>query len=199
MAYEPDQKKYGPKYGKVDEKYTTRTPYVKGKEESYSSRPLDVKEPEYEMKGKDEGKNIIARQALPRMEDTKIESLNRMEPIIVGDLFDRVRFLQERINELNEIVGIRQKMHEDMQSDIEADIREKSSMVSVISDSHERRNLKLDISVLRKERRGESLQFWKDLLELKTELRTLMEQYETESKIVGIFKGMSNNGIDGQV
>ena len=199
MAYDNDQKKYGSKYGRVDDNYKAKGIYLKEKDEKYSSRPLDPKDPEYEMKGKEAGADLVARQAIPRMEDMKIEPLRRMEPIIVGDLFDRVRFLEERIAELREIVGIREGMHVEMEKDIDADIREKQSMVTVISDSHERRNLKLDISVLRKERRNESIQFWKDLLELKTELRTLMEQYETESKIVGIFKGMSNNGINGQV
>jgi len=46
----------------------------------------------------------------------------------------------------------------------------------------------MDISALRKEGRAETVRFWKDMLELKTELQELMEQFKTETKIVDIFK-----------
>ena len=128
------------------------------------------------------------------MEENRLESLKRMTPLVIGDLFDRVKFLEQRIDELKSLMGTRETIHNEMVNDIDDDIIEKRQMVGVVSDLHERRNLKLDISILRKEKRHENVQFWKDLLELTTELRTLTEQYETESKIVSIFKGMS--GVD---
>jgi regulator of replication initiation timing len=148
---------------------------------------MPVKEPEYKTKIEPD-RSSFSREAIPRMEDEKIEALTRMTPIVIGDIFDRVRFLEERISELNGMISLREEIHSQMEEDIEKDISEKQALVSMVTDQHERRNLKLDISILRKEKRHESVQFWKDVIELKTELRTLMEQYEMESKVAGIFK-----------
>jgi len=46
----------------------------------------------------------------------------------------------------------------------------------------------LDISLLQREKRKENVQFWRDVLELTTELREIIEQHEMESKIAEIFK-----------
>ncbi len=129
----------------------------------------------------------IKHRALPRMEELKVEPLNRATPEVIGGLFDRVRFLKQRIEEANEMIESRKTLHEQVMAEIDADIADKTSMESRLTDIDEKRNLKLDISILRKEKRHEQLQFWRDILELKTELRTLSEEYETESKIVGLF------------
>jgi hypothetical protein len=63
-------------------------------------------------------------------------------------------------------------------------------------DMTDKRNFKMDISALRKEGRNETVRFWKDILELKTELQELLEQYKTETKIVDIFKEIELDGLD---
>ncbi len=84
----------------------------------------------------------------------------------------------------------RERLHKEIMSEIDIDIREKETMENRVADLDEKRNLRLDMSVLRKEKRTENLLFWKDLTELRIELRELMEQFQTESKIVNIFKDM---------
>ncbi|MBI4175733.1 MAG: hypothetical protein HY518_00875 [Candidatus Aenigmarchaeota archaeon] len=130
---------------------------------------------------------VISRRAMPRLEDEEIEPLKLMAPKVIGNLFDRVGFLRERINEVASSMKFRETLHKDMVAEIDVDIQEKMSMESRVADIDEKRNLKLDISVLRKEKRSEGVRFWKDLMELRTELRELLEQYQTESKIAKIF------------
>ena len=86
------------------------------------------------------------------------------------------------------MIAERGVLHDDFIKEIDADIREKEEMANHITDLDERRNFKLDISILRKERRNENIQFWKDILELKTELRELSEKIQTEEKILSAFR-----------
>jgi len=129
----------------------------------------------------------IKRKAIPRMEELRIEPLKRATPEIMGSLFDRVKFLEQRIAETNSMIESRKVIHDQVIVEIDADIADKGSMETRVVDIDEKRNLKLDISILRKEKRHEQLQFWRDVLELKTELRTLLEEHESESKIVALF------------
>jgi hypothetical protein len=71
--------------------------------------------------------------------------------------------------------------------EIDEDIKDKKSMLGQAVDMDERRNIMLDISLLRREKRNEQVRFWKDMYELNAELRELMERLEVESKIVGMF------------
>ena len=135
----------------------------------------------------------IKHKAMPRMEDLTVEPLNRATPEIIGSLFDRIKFLRERIEESNGMIETRKTLHDQVIAEIDVDIADKNSMESRLTDIDEKRNLKLDISILRKEKRHEQLQFWRDILELKTELRTLMEEYESESRIVGLFSEGGNH------
>ena len=50
--------------------------------------------------------------------------------------------------------------------------------------------LEMDISILRKEKRAESINFWRDVTELRSELRELLEQYETEKRIKDMFHSL---------
>mgnify|MGYP000678046992 CR=1 FL=1 len=127
-------------------------------------------------------------RAMPRLEETTIESLKRVSPQIIGGLFERLEFLRERIEEVRDNIAVREELHKETISEIDRDIEEKEEMSSRLTDVDEIRNFKLDISILRKEKRHENVQFWRDILELRTELRDLMEKYEAEKKIVEIFK-----------
>ena len=70
----------------------------------------------------------VKHRTMPRMEDLKVEPLKRMTPEIVGSLFDRVRFLKERIEESNLMIQARNSIHEQVISEVNADIAEKKSM-----------------------------------------------------------------------
>ncbi|MBU0530245.1 MAG: hypothetical protein ABIH52_04205 [Candidatus Aenigmatarchaeota archaeon] len=133
---------------------------------------------------------VIKRRTSPRMEEAKFTPLNRDIPQIFGSLFDRVDFLKARIVETETSIEERGRLHKGSVKEINSDIQEKEEMERHITDLDEKRNFRLDISILRKERRIESIQFWKDVLELRTELRELMEKLETEEKIVEVFKGI---------
>ncbi len=124
---------------------------------------------------------------LPHGEPEKIRPLNRIKPEVIGGLFEKVEFLSERIRETEDMVALRKKMHEEIIREIDTDIKEKQEIEMRLADMTEKRNFKLDISILRRERRTERLQFWRDTLEMMTELRELLEQYEMERKLTGIF------------
>ncbi len=127
------------------------------------------------------------RQAISRPED-EIESIKRVTPEIIGGLFERVKFLEERIAEIKSAMEERKSLHADMMADIEDDIKEKKSIESRLTDIDEKRNFKLDISLLRRDKRNELVRFWKDMLELRTEFKELMERHEIESKVMRIFR-----------
>lgn len=140
---------------------------------------------------------LESRQAMPRMEEEEIQPLKRAAPEVMGNLFDRVDFLRQRIDETKEAVEIRKRLHKEVTEEIDVDIKEKQDIESRLADINEKRNFKLDISILRKEKRHEMLQFWRDILELRTELRELLEEYKTEGKIAGIFTSIDGGKDDG--
>jgi hypothetical protein len=133
---------------------------------------------------------VLSRIATAGPEELQVETLKRETPKIVGSIFDRVNFLKERIDETQKAMELRKSIHEEMVSEMKADIKEKEEIESRMTDMTDKRNFRLDISSLRKEMRMETVRFWKDILELRTELRELLEQHETESKIVNLFRGM---------
>lgn len=188
--------------GQYETDDTMHKKYVRGKDEPYQTTPensIDAlrpagffREKEFQEEQKAKEIQIRSRAMLPRLEeDQPIESLQRVSPEIIGSLFDRIKFLEERITELQNAMRIREQLNQQMIDEIDKDIEEKNAMIRSISDMDEQRNLKLDISVLRREKRREYVQFWRDVLELRTELRELMEEYQIESKIGDLFKKLS--------
>lgn len=134
-------------------------------------------------------KQVLVRDTMPGADAQGMSTLRIASGAVIGTIFDRVRFLQQRITELENSIALRHQINAQIVAEIDEDIADKDHMVSVLSDSHERRNLKLDISVLRKEKRHELVQFWKDVTELSIELRQRMEEHETEQKIASLFAG----------
>lgn len=155
--------------------------------EELSERPFVPRTKEEEEREEREFKPIVKHRALPRLEEEKVQPLRRLPPMVIGGLFDRLRFLTDRIKETEDTMTARGDLHKQMLEEIAQDLQERESMMSHVTDADERRNLKLDMSVLRKERRHEQVQFWRDLLELRTELRELFEKHQTEKKIVDLF------------
>lgn len=130
---------------------------------------------------------IHSRDAVPRWGEDDLEPLKRSTPEIVGSLFDRVKFLEERITDIQNSIKLREELHRDMIEEIKVDMQEKESMAGRAIDLDEQRNLKLDMSLLRKEKRAENMRFWKDLMELKAELKELQEAHQNEVKIAALF------------
>jgi len=124
------------------------------KEDFISPVGMKLEDPEQDPEKIIETVIVKQKQAIPR-EDEDIQTVKRTDSDIIGSIFDRVNFIEQRIT----------------------DIRE-----------NERRNIMLDISLLRREKRNEQVRFWKDMYELNAELRELMERFEVESKIVGMFE-----------
>ena len=139
-------------------------------------------------------KVIVKRvEAMPRLEDEDIEKLRILSPQIIGSLFDRVRFLKERIEESQNTMKMRTDIHNDMMREINEDIQERQSMLAKAMNIDEQRSIKLDISVLRKEKRKEVVQLWRDMFDLRTELKELLEQFQNEEKLADLFKDIKTN------
>ncbi|HLD39392.1 MAG TPA: hypothetical protein VJB05_03710 [archaeon] len=185
MAYN-DEIKNKEKYGN-NPGYKGRQPYKEDIDAIVPTfiTPKDVYSPLRVLEEK-----VISSRMIQRVEDDKIKPLRLMSEEVIGGIFNRVIFLKKRIEELNANILLRNKVHDSILVEIEKDIEDRMMFLQAISDINEKRNLKLDISVLRKERRNESVQFWRDLVELSTEMRKLEEEYEIETKIAEIF----NNG-----
>lgn len=170
-----------------DDKYTKKDKYVSENiDKETVFRPFQDEVPEEE---RVEKIRVTSMQALPSMQEDEIEPLKRAgKPLVSGSLFDRERFLKERIDETRHEIGLRENIHNQIIIDIDVDIEEKKKMEDQLTNMDEKRNVKMDISILRKEKRNENVRFWKDRLELRTELRELLEEHESESKIVDIFR-----------
>lgn len=153
---------------------------------------IDEIKPQREIQTKEV--RVASRQTIPRLEqEEELEPLKRRSPEIFGTLFDRIEFIRKRIDEINDTIGVRENMHKTLIAEINADIKEKEAMEVKMIDMDEKRNIRLDISLLRKEKRQEAVRFWKDVVELKADLRDLLEKYETETNIAAIFKGIAGD------
>jgi len=159
-------------------------------EEKEEKEPLHPRPelPEYREREKPREITVERRTIHKMLKESELEPLKRVSPKIIGNLFDRVEFLGLRIEETKTALDTRKGLHNELMNEIEMDIRDKQSTLSGLSDVDDVRDFKLDISTLRMEKRRECVQFWRDVLELTTEFRELMEQFETESKIANLFK-----------
>ena len=129
---------------------------------------------------------VAKRQAVEKPEE-EIETIKRITPELIGGLFERVQFLEERIKETKDAMKERKELHDMMMKDIDDDMAEKKSIEARLTDIDEKRNFKLDISQLRRDKRNEMVRFWKDMYELRAELKELTERFEVESRVKNIF------------
>jgi hypothetical protein len=165
--------------------------FIEGEEyEERESSPSSVRFERVEYRERERPREVkIERRTIHRMlREFELEPLKKVSPKVIGNLFDRVEFLRQRIAETQAALETRKRLHEEIIKEIDADIGDKQRMVSGLSDIDDIRDFKLDISTLRMEKRRENVQFWRDILQLRTELRDLMEQYQTESRIAELFK-----------
>jgi len=163
------------------------------KEETPRTSPEKIEREEYEER-RQPREVTVERRTIHTMlrEGQELKSLKRVSPEIIGSLFDRVEFLRTRINEIQSVLETRKRLHEELIKEIDTDINDKKALLAGLSDIDDIRDFKLDISTLRMEKRRENVQFWRDIFELTSELRDLMEQYQTESKIANLFKELKS-------
>jgi hypothetical protein len=155
--------------------------------------PLHPKILEPEYREREQPREIkIERSTIHKMlrDQQELEPLRQVSPKIIGNLFDRVEFLRLRIEETKNSLDTRKRLHDELLAEIDLDVRDKQSTLAGLSEVDDVRDFKLDISTLRMEKRKECVQFWRDVLELTTELRELLEQFETETKIANLFKDL---------
>ena len=132
------------------------------------------------------------RQGMPRFDEEEDKPLNLITPEVLGTMFDRVKFVEERITDMKDAMKQRTELHNYIIEEIEVDIIEKEKMIQGLADPDERRNITLDISVLRRDKRREYIQYWRDMLELRNEIKDLLEQFEIEKKISEIFSDLKD-------
>lgn len=123
--------------------------------------------------------------------NTSIEPLKTIGAKINGNLFDRVEFIKTRISELTIILAKREQIHKKLIEEMDDDIDDREKMLSKTSKLEDQRELKLDLSLLKMEKRKEEMSFWRDTMVLKKELQELKEQFENESKIVRLFSDLN--------
>jgi hypothetical protein len=161
----------------------------KEEEKTPLSRPKLLDAEYLEKEEKEPRKIEIERRTIHKMiNEQTMEPLKRVTPTVIGNLFDRVEFLKQRMIEIKRALDDRKILHDTLIKEIDVDIDDKEKILLKLSDIDDVRDFKLDISTLRMEKRRENIQYWRDLLELSTELRELLEQYQMESKIADLFK-----------
>ena len=99
-----------------------------------------------------------------------------------------MKFLESRIKDTESSLATRQIINRKALEEITADIDEKLSKLSTVTDTDMVRDLQLDLTNLKMERRREVLLSWKDRIELQRELQQLREQLVVESKIAQLFE-----------
>ena len=142
-------------------------------EEREPQQFIEKEEPYLEKEPKEKIVKVRERETMPRTEDEVITSLQRVSPIIIGNLFDRVRFLAERIAELKTAVEDRKRINKEIIAEINEDIVTRKEFLRTLAELSDKRDFMLDISLFAREKRKENVQFWRDLLEITTELREL--------------------------
>ena len=170
-------------------KYYRSFDEVQYKEERISGVSGEIPEDlEYRKPVEIEEKRRGRRSPQQMLLEQELQPLRKVSPKVIGNLFDRVDFLRTRITETQSALDTRKRLHDELVKEIDTDINDKKALLAGLSDIDDIRDFKLDISTLRMEKRRENVQFWRDLVELTTELRELMEEYQTESKIANLFQ-----------
>lgn len=129
-------------------------------------------------------KSMLKNAQTPEIEPMELEDTGNK---VFGTLFDKIRFLRVRIDELEQAIDDRKKMNRQSNSEIEHDIHDLEAFLEKLSAKEDIREFKLNISLLRMEKRKENNLYWRDITLLNKQLRELREEYETESNIAQLF------------
>ncbi len=139
-------------------------------------------------------KRPVRRDVLKWVEEED-EPLDIPTGEVVGGLLDREKFLKERVSQITEALETRKNIHKDIVEEIDRDIRDKEELMRKTSDLDEERDLKLDMSFLRAQKRKENVQFWKDVTQLRGQFKELQEELQMETKIANLFKRFDKGGV----
>jgi hypothetical protein len=142
-------------------------------------------------------KEIVEKQAKrwQKIKEERLRSLRLLGGELIGNIFERVKFLEDRINDTQSALKSRLRINKQSINEISEDIDQKLSELNTINDPEMMRDLRLDLTNLKMERRRETLLFWKDTLELQRELQQLKEQLAIESKVAELFEGLREDGV----
>ena len=175
-----------------------RAPYITPRDD----RPyVDEEEVESTFKRQElyeKEKEIVKKEILQeqkrwtKIKEERLRSLRLLGFELIGNIFERVRFLELRIANIENSLKNRQEISEKAIKEITEDIDNKLSKISVTTDSDKIRDLQLDLTNLKMERRRETLLFLKDSVELQRELQQLREQHTIENKIAKLFEGLKD-------
>jgi len=135
----------------------------------------------------------VLKKIIRDAQSTELQPLQTMGSNVVGNLFDRVRFLRERIEETKVAIKEREEMNKRFNEEIDSDIKEMEKIIAGISNRDELREFKLNVTLLRMEKRKENTLFWRDIVALKNQLKELNEQHEVESKISSMFSDLNTS------
>ena len=151
---------------------------------------------EYEREEEKRPREIsVERRTIHKMlSEEQLEPLRTIGPKVIGNLFDRVEFLKQRITETQSAIETRKKLHNDIIQEVDVDISDKQKVLEKLSDVDDIRDFKLDISSLRMEKRRENVLFWRDIFDLSTQLRESIEEYQMENKIANLFEELKPGG-----
>ncbi|MBD3155778.1 MAG: hypothetical protein GF368_03930 [Candidatus Aenigmarchaeota archaeon] len=130
-----------------------------------------------------------------KIKQERLRSLRLLGSELIGNIFERVKFLEARVDDIQAAMSLRQEINKRSIAEITRDIDEKESEIKTLSDPERIRDLQLDLTNLKMERRREKLLFWKDELELQRELHQLKEQLVIESKVADLFDGLREDGV----
>jgi len=124
---------------------------------------------------------------------------------VVSFFADKARVLREEIEKINAEADERRRLHSEMKSMIEADLKEVKRLLSEISlyapgtkYSIDLRRIELEREMLslRKERRLAEISLWKDLVFLRREMREIVFEYQALKRMAELVEngGRGNSG-----
>ena len=124
---------------------------------------------------------------------------------VVSFFTDKARVLREEIEKINAEADERKRLHSEMKSMIEADLKEVKRLLAEISlyapgtrHSIDLRRIELEREMLslRKERRLAEVSLWKDLVFLRREMREIVFEYQALKRMAELVEngGRGNSG-----
>ena len=178
-----------------------RAPYINPRDERIYREERELSSRFDKQELYDEREAIIEKEIIQqkkkwlKLKQERLRSLRLLGSELIGNIFERVKFLETRIKDLENSLKNRQLINNRAIDEITQDIDEKQSKINTLNDPDMIRDLQLDLTNLKMERRRETLMFWKDILELQRELHELREQLAIESKVAGLFEELREDGI----
>ena len=163
--------------------YKSKMPKLKEYEKEEERPEKEIKRPEISIP--------VLKGLIKDTQSTQLQPLKTIGSKVMGNVFDRVKFLRERIEETNNAIKERERINERFNQEIDSDIVTMETIITKISDREELREFKLNVSLLKMEKRKENTLFWRDVVELKNQLREFAEEFEIETKLSNLFDGLN--------